>query len=131
MTVITDLYYQLFGRAGTTKGSDIDMAEHGRVGGVSTGQPFKFVSSINSETGVSESDLVATLQELISRLAPLAGAMTSGAPSLRVTGIAMPSTAVTGPATSAQVIAALLTQTNTLWLNNTMAIQSNIQNVTA
>jgi hypothetical protein len=44
MTVnITDLYQQLFGRNGTNKGTDIDMAEHGRAGGISTGQGFKFV----------------------------------------------------------------------------------------
>lgn len=43
---ISDLYYQLFGRTGTNKGTDIDMAEHGRAGGVSTGQPFKFVDGI-------------------------------------------------------------------------------------
>lgn len=43
---ITDLYYQLFGRTGTTKGTDIDMSEHGRSGGVSTGQPFKFTDII-------------------------------------------------------------------------------------
>lgn len=40
--IITDLYLKLFGRSGTTKGSDIDMAEHGRVGGNSTKQGFKF-----------------------------------------------------------------------------------------
>jgi hypothetical protein len=50
---INDLYRQLFGRGGTTKGSDIDMAEHGRVGGVSTGQPFKFVSTIGFTTWVT------------------------------------------------------------------------------
>lgn len=72
--------------------------------------------------------LIDTLQELNQRLAPLGGAMATTA-SLRITPIASVSTAVTGPATSAQVIAALLTQTNTLWLNNTTAIQSNINNV--
>ena len=40
--IIEDIYRQLFGRGGTNKGTDIDMAEHGRVGGVSTGQAFKF-----------------------------------------------------------------------------------------
>lgn len=44
--VTDDLYRKLFGRSGTTKGSDIDMSEQGRVGGVSTGQPFKFVQNI-------------------------------------------------------------------------------------
>lgn len=53
MTTITDLYRLLFGREGTNKGTDIDMAEHGRVGGVSTGQSFKHVSVIDPITGSS------------------------------------------------------------------------------
>lgn len=40
---IVDLYKQLFGRKGIADGNVIDLAEHGRAGGVSTGQPFKFV----------------------------------------------------------------------------------------
>jgi len=47
MSSVQDLYRQLFGRSGTQKGTDIDMSEHGRVGGLSTGQPFKFVSNID------------------------------------------------------------------------------------
>ena len=47
MTAIIDLYRQLFGRKGTNRGSDIDMAEHGRLGGISTNQPFKFVDQPN------------------------------------------------------------------------------------
>jgi hypothetical protein len=43
---INDLYRNLFGRGGTTKGSDIDMAEHGRAGGLSTGQPFKYTGNV-------------------------------------------------------------------------------------
>lgn len=43
MVTIEDIYRQLFGRGGTNKGTDIDMAEHGRVGGISTGQAFKFM----------------------------------------------------------------------------------------
>jgi hypothetical protein len=54
MTVISDLYRQLFGRSGTTKGTDIDMAEHGRSGGVSTGQPFKFTDTINYDIKLVE-----------------------------------------------------------------------------
>jgi len=46
MSVINDIYRQLFGREGTSKGSDIDMAEHGRAGGVSTGTPFKGIQEI-------------------------------------------------------------------------------------
>ena len=43
---ITDIYRLLFGREGTSKGTDIDMAEHGRSGGVSTGTAFKGVQEI-------------------------------------------------------------------------------------
>ena len=47
MSITTsDIYKRLFGRKGIADGSVIDMAEHGRVGGVSTGQPFKFTSNI-------------------------------------------------------------------------------------
>lgn len=55
MTVINDLYRLLFGREGTNKGTDIDMSEHGRVGGLSTGQPFKFISIIDPSSGQSPS----------------------------------------------------------------------------
>lgn len=55
MTVISDLYRQLFGRSGTTKGSDIDMSEHGRAGGVSTGQPFKTTRSVEEKTYIDTS----------------------------------------------------------------------------
>ena len=50
---IIDLYRQLFGRRGMLEGNTIDMAEHGRVGGVSTGQPFKFVSNVGFTAWVS------------------------------------------------------------------------------
>jgi hypothetical protein len=53
-TVITDLYRQLFGRGGTTKGTDIDMAEHGRAGGLSTGQPFKFTDGVDYAIKMTE-----------------------------------------------------------------------------
>jgi len=55
MTVIDDMYKVLFGRTGTTRGTDIDFAEHGRSGGVSTGQPFKFTDSVNYATKITES----------------------------------------------------------------------------
>ncbi len=44
MTTISDLYINLFGKGAIQDGTVIDMAEHGRTGGVSTGQPFKFVA---------------------------------------------------------------------------------------
>lgn len=48
---IIDVYRGLFGRKGIEDGNVIDMAEHGRVGGVSTGQPFKFTVPIDPDTG--------------------------------------------------------------------------------
>jgi hypothetical protein len=47
MTVITNLYSRLFGKEKIQDGNVIDMAEHGRVGGVSTGQGFKYVTVID------------------------------------------------------------------------------------
>ncbi len=75
--------------------------------------------------------LIDTLQELVQRLSPLAGAMNNTA-QLRtvVTG----AVTATGPITSAQEVAALLTQTTSLInslrppLDNNLAIQSNINN---
>lgn len=55
MPTITDLYIQLFGRDGTAKGTDIDMSEHGRAGGVSTGQGFKFSGDIDLAIKITES----------------------------------------------------------------------------
>ena len=82
----------------------------------------------------SSADLIETLQELIQRLAPLAGAMNSGAVGLRVVGVTMPSTAVTGPQTSAQFIAtynaAGVNYTTRVALENNTAIQSNVNNCT-
>lgn len=39
----TDLYMKLFGKGSLKDGNVIDMAEHGRVGGLSTGEPYKKV----------------------------------------------------------------------------------------
>lgn len=65
-------------------------------------------------------DLIETLQELSQRLAPLASAMTAGNTQLRVTQLSVPSTAVTGPLTSAQ----LITENNRLYL-----MQSHVTNI--
>jgi hypothetical protein len=46
MSFIPDLYGQLFGRNHMANGSIIEFAEHGRSGGISTGQPFKFTNSL-------------------------------------------------------------------------------------
>jgi hypothetical protein len=72
-------------------------------------------------------ELIETLQELNQRLAPLGSAMNAGAPALRVAGVSMPSTAVTGPQTSTQFIAAFLT--SKIALENMNAVHSNINNV--
>lgn len=71
--------------------------------------------------------LIETLQELSQRLAPLAGAIS---PTAQIRSVVTGAVTATGGGyiTSAQAIAALLTQTNTLWINNTTAIQSNINN---
>jgi hypothetical protein len=60
---ISDQYRQLFGRSGTNKGTDIDMAEHGRVGGVSTGEPYKkvgIVDGLPTDSGKNNSSLEIT-----------------------------------------------------------------------
>jgi len=44
------LYTQLFGKRAPVDSGVTDFAEHGRVGGVSTGQPFKFVTPIDGAT---------------------------------------------------------------------------------
>lgn len=46
MPTITDIYRLLFGRTAIQNGNVIDMAEHGRSGGVSDGTPFKSVQEI-------------------------------------------------------------------------------------
>jgi hypothetical protein len=53
--VITDLYKLLFGRKGMAEGSVIDMAEHGRAGGVSTGQGFKATRNVEEKTIIDAS----------------------------------------------------------------------------
>lgn len=85
-------------------------------------------SQIAPETSLNS--LIETLQELSQRLAPLGGAMSNTAQLRAVVTGAVTATGG-GYVTSAQVIAALLTQTNTLRLdpNNTLAINSNINNV--
>ena len=82
---------------------------------------------------VLSNQLVETLQELVQRLAPLAGAISSGGSQIRVTQIAVPSTAVTGPLTNAQYIATPIAggvhYTQRTAIENQTAVQSNIQNV--
>lgn len=54
MSTITDMYKLLFGRKGINDGNVIEMAEHGRAGGVSTGQPFKFTDGVNYAIKITE-----------------------------------------------------------------------------
>lgn len=51
-----DIYKKLFGKKGIADGSVIEMAEHGRAGGVSTGSPFKGVQKIPLKIIVDEVD---------------------------------------------------------------------------
>lgn len=55
MSILSDLYRALFGKDHIQDGSVIDFSEHGRTGGVSTGQPFKFVGIVGEVTVVDES----------------------------------------------------------------------------
>lgn len=48
MATLEDLYGQLFGKSSIQDGDVISMAEHGRVGGLSTGQGFKYVGILNA-----------------------------------------------------------------------------------
>lgn len=48
--IINDLYKSLFGRKGIEDGNVIDMAEHGRAGGISTGNGFKTVRNVEEKT---------------------------------------------------------------------------------
>lgn len=100
--------------------------EHGHVGGVDAGTPGKKVILVGDDSG-----LIGALHELVSRLAPLAGAMSPTA-QLRVTQTAVPSTAVTGPITSAQFIATYnvggVNYTSRVAIENNAAVQSNINN---
>lgn len=60
MATISDLYIQLFGKGAIKDGSVIDMAEHGRAGGVSTGQGFKVVKDVVEKTIIDEASATVT-----------------------------------------------------------------------
>lgn len=51
---VIDIYHLLFGRTKIKDGDVISMSEHGRVGGVSTGQPFKFTDLVNYDIKLVE-----------------------------------------------------------------------------
>ena len=50
---ITDQYKLIFGRKGIADGDVIGMSEHGRAGGVSTGQGFKLISIVGEAVQVA------------------------------------------------------------------------------
>jgi len=52
---LTDLYRSLFGKDHIQDGNVIDFSEHGRVGGVSSGQSFKFTRGVEELTKIDES----------------------------------------------------------------------------
>jgi len=83
--------------------------------------PTGAATSANQDTLES---LIETLQELVARLAVLTSWASSGAPGMRVVGVSMPSTAVTGPLTSAQLVA----ENNRI--NNVSVVLGNINNCT-
>lgn len=57
-----NLYQSLFGKKNApTGGNVIDMAEHGRAGGVSTGQPFKYIGNVEMAMKVTTSGSVTYL----------------------------------------------------------------------
>jgi len=62
---LSALYNALFGKKSPTDGSVIDLAEHGRVGGISTGQPFKFVSNIDGTIPTDGNNPSLTITESI------------------------------------------------------------------
>lgn len=88
--------------------------------------PSGAATSVSQE---SLNSLIETLQELVSRLAVLASWQQSSAAAIRVYNAGGTYT-VSGPATSAQVIAALLTQTKALEQYSANAVHSNINNAT-
>ncbi len=93
-------------------------------------------TSVNQESQITLettlNSLVGTLQELIQRLEPLAGAVANTA-QIRVIQTTVPSTAVTGPITSAQSIAekavAGISYPEKMATTNLTAVISNINNV--
>lgn len=57
---LNELYGLLFGKSNIKDGDVIDMAEHGRSGGISTGQGFKFTREIDELTLIDEASAIVT-----------------------------------------------------------------------
>lgn len=60
MSTISDLYTQLFGKDHIKDGDVISFSEHGRVGGVSTGQGYKITKGVEEVTYIDESSSTTT-----------------------------------------------------------------------
>ena len=56
-----NLYRELFGLGDPVDASVTDFSEHGRAGGVSTGQPFKFVDGIDENVEYAEKSTNANI----------------------------------------------------------------------
>ena len=65
MSIITSLYTALFGKDHIQDGNVIDFSEHGRVGGVSTGQGFKFVTPIDGATPTEGNNPSLTITKVL------------------------------------------------------------------
>jgi len=60
MINITSIYKQLFGANGPHPGNVIDMAEHGRAGGQSDQQGFKYTNSVDETMLIDEASSTVT-----------------------------------------------------------------------
>lgn len=60
MVSIIDIYKTLFGRKGIKDGNVIEMAEHGRAGGLSSGQGFKYTRNVEEKTAIDAVDSSTT-----------------------------------------------------------------------
>jgi hypothetical protein len=56
MSTLTDIYQILFGKNHIRDGDVIEMAEHGRAGGLSTGTPFNWVQEIPNKVILDQVD---------------------------------------------------------------------------
>lgn len=57
---LTDLYHLLFGKEHLQDGDVISLAEHGRAGGVSTGQGFKFTAKVEETSLIDKASATVT-----------------------------------------------------------------------
>lgn len=57
---VESLYRRLFGLKGPMPGSVIDMAEHGRAGGLADGQGYKYTNAIDETTLIDEASSTVT-----------------------------------------------------------------------